>query len=140
MGESTRSITNDTNMPSKRCITKWLADPSMSEFREMYYHARRVQAEMLIDEIFEIADNTDGDYITRHDKNGEPYQEPNNEHIQRSRVRIDARKWYAARMIPKIYGDKQQIEHEVTGDLAELLKNASNNDKGLPPPIEGETT
>jgi hypothetical protein len=51
-------------------------------------------------------------------------------------VRIDTRKWYAAKLVPRIYGDLQQIEHGVTGDLAELLKGASNKDSGLPPPIE----
>ena len=36
----------------------------------------------------------------------------NNEHIQRSRLRVDARKWIAAKLLPKRYGDK--LQH--TGD------------------------
>ena len=63
---------------------------------------------------------------------------PDNEAIQRSRVRIDTRKWYAARMVPRIYGDKVDVNLDATGDLAELLKKASNNDKGLPKPIEAD--
>ncbi len=34
------------------------------------------------------------------------------EHIQRSRLRVDARKWIAAKLLPKRYGDK--LQH--TGD------------------------
>jgi hypothetical protein len=134
--QTLNKICSDPRMPSKRTIVRWLADQRNTEFRESYYYARRVQAELYVDEIFEIADDVSGDYRIKYDKDGEPYVEANNEHIQRSRVRIDTRKWYAAKLVPRIYGDLQQIEHGVTGDLAELLKGASNKDSGLPPPIE----
>ncbi len=135
--QTLKEICADPNMPSQRTIVYWLADPRNADFREQYYYARRVQAELYVDEIFEIADDTSKDYKKVYNSKTEEYDEvPNNEHIQRSRVRIDTRKWYASKMVPKIYGDKQQIDHDVTGDLAELMKGASNNDEGLPPPIE----
>ena len=34
----------------------------------------------------------------------------NGEYIQRSRLRVDARKWAASKMAPKKYSDKQQVE------------------------------
>jgi hypothetical protein len=37
----------------------------------------------------------------------------NGEHVQRSRLRVDTRKWFASKVAPKIYGDK--IETAVTG-------------------------
>jgi hypothetical protein len=105
----------------------------------MYYYARRIQAEMYVDEIFEIADESANDWKPTYDKHGEINgHKPNNEAIQRSRVKIDTRKWYAAKMVPRLYGDKTQVELDVTGDLAELLKRASNKDEGLPPVIEHE--
>ena len=137
MQQTLNEIAADPKMPSKRTIVRWLADTRNVDFREQYYYARRVQAELYVDEIFEIADDSSRDFVTKYDKDGNEYQEPNNEHIQRSRVRIDTRKWYASKMVPKIYGDKQQIDHDVTGDLAELMKTASNHDSGLPPPING---
>ena len=139
LGESLRQICETPTMPNKRTVARWLADPKLADFREMYYHARRVQAEIRVDEIFEIADDTSDDWTEQTDKDGNFIKYvPNNEAIQRSRVRIDTRKWYASKMVPKIYGDKQEVTHGVTGDLAELMKSASNNDEGLPPPIEGE--
>jgi hypothetical protein len=33
----------------------------------------------------------------------------NGEHIQRSRVRIDTRKWMLSKMLPKSYGDKTEV-------------------------------
>jgi hypothetical protein len=32
--------------------------------------------------------------------------ELNGEHVQRSRLRIDTRKWHLSKMLPKVYGDK----------------------------------
>lgn len=135
--ETLKQIAADPRMPSERTIVRWLADKRNVQFREDYYYARRVQAELLVDEIFEIADDTSDDWVEDTNKDGEFIgYKVNNEAIQRSRVRIDTRKWYASKMVPKIYGDKQEITHGVTGDLAELMKSASNNDEGLPPPIE----
>ena len=139
MGKSLKSICEDPRMPTKRTIVRWLADPRLADFREMYYYARRVAAEILVDEIIEIADDHSGDWKPIYNKHGELVDiKADNEAIQRSRVRIDTRKWYAMKLMPKIYGDKTQIELDATGDLAELLKRASNQDEGLPPPIEGE--
>jgi hypothetical protein len=135
-GKSLKEICEDNRMPAIRSVTRWLADPRLSEFREMYYFARRVQAEIRIDEIFSIADDTSKDWKPKYDKDGEWIEDvPDNEAIQRSRVRIDVRKWYASRLVPRIYGERKEIDLDVTGDLAELLKAAANQDKGLPKPI-----
>ena len=32
------------------------------------------------------------------------------EHINRSRLRIDSRKWMASKLAPKIYGDAKRVE------------------------------
>ena len=136
VGKSLIAICDDPRMPSMRTIIRWLADPRRADFREMYYYARRVQAEIRIDEIFEIADNTSNDWKEKFDKDGNFIEMvPDGEAIQRSRVRIDTRKWYAARLVPRIYGERKEIDLGVTGDLAELLKSAANRDKGLPKPI-----
>ena len=34
----------------------------------------------------------------------------NGEHIQRSRVRIDTRKWLASKLVPRMYGDAKEPE------------------------------
>jgi hypothetical protein len=138
-GESLNSICKNPRFPNIQAVKKWLIDPRFSAFREMYYYARRGAVELLMDEVIEIADNTGNDWIETYDKDGKVNGlKPNTEAIQRSRVRIDTRKWLAAKLIPRIYGEKLEIEHGVTGDLARLLEGATNNDSGLPPPIEGK--
>jgi hypothetical protein len=57
--------------------------------------------------MLEIAD--DGRNDTYEDENG--HQHVNTDHIQRSRLRIDARKWLASKMAPKKYGDRVEQAH-----------------------------
>ena len=132
-GEKIKEICKDPRMPSYDVFVSWLAHPKLVDFREMYYYARRIQAELLVDEIIEIADDSKDDWKPRYNKDGDIIEYiPDKEAIQRSRVRIDTRKWLAAKLMPRIYGERLQTDHEVVGDLAELLKNAINKDKGLP--------
>lgn len=135
--ETLEAICSEPGMPAIRVVIRWLANPKLADFREMYYYARRVQAEMLIDEIITIADGTDKDWVPTYDRHGvQNGMRPDNDAIQRSRVRIDTRKWLAARLVPRIYGEHVQVDHGLTGDLADLIKGASNKTTGLPAPIE----
>jgi hypothetical protein len=130
-------ICEDPRMPNLHTVVRWLADPKRIDFREQYYYARRVAAELYVDEIFTIADDSSNDWKPKFNDKGDLVDYvPDNEAIQRSRVRIDARKWYASKMVPRIYGDKVDVDLNATGDLAEMLKRATNNDAGLPKPIE----
>jgi len=52
-----------------------------------------------------------GDYVTTSDGK----RIVDHENIQRSRLRVDARKWAAARLAPKKYGDR--LEHDHKGGL-----------------------
>jgi hypothetical protein len=99
------------------------------EFAKMYTRARQHKSERLIEEIFRIADDPDMD--------------PNDK-----RVRVDTRKWYAAKVIPKLYGDKSEVQHNIDLSVRQvrfiepatptLLNSASQTPPtALPPP---ETT
>jgi hypothetical protein len=98
-GESLRSIAEDESMPAPSTVCAWvLKDPV---FREQYAHARAVQAELLADEIFSIADDGSNDW--QETKHGPMF---NKEAVQRSALRVDTRKWYLSKVLPKVYGDK----------------------------------
>lgn len=138
MGESLTNICKDPKMPSKMQVCKWLSLPAYAEFREAYYHARRVQAEFLVDSVFDIANDTKDDWEPTYNKDGDVNgYKPNNEAIQRSKLKIDTIKWYAGKMVPRIYGEHLDITHDVGGDLAQLLRDSSNKTSGLPKPING---
>lgn len=99
-GESLRKICADDSMPSTSTVCKWLSE--RREFSEQYARAREVQADVLADEILEIAD--DGSSDTYIDSDGK--ERTDQEVVARSRLRVDARKWYASKLAPKKYGDK----------------------------------
>lgn len=77
-----------------------MRDPLM---REAYDEARTIQAEkMAIDDIIEISDNTDNDETW--DGKG------NSAAVNRSRLKVDSRKWISGKLNFKRFGDKQQVD------------------------------
>lgn len=135
-GESLVKICTDPTLPTRRTVMNWLNNAKMVEFHEMYKRAREVQAEGFVDEIWEILNDDSEDYVMMEDKKGRLVMRPNHEHVQRTRMRIDAIKWYAGKVRPSVYGERVTQQHDVTGDLADLLKGVSNKDNGLPKPVE----
>jgi hypothetical protein len=63
--------------------------------------------------VIEIADDDSLDIGFREGKDGEMKQFVDHEAINRSRLKVDARKWKAAKLAPRKYGDK--IEATVGG-------------------------
>ncbi|MEQ4988038.1 DNA packaging protein [Proteus sp. fly-1089] len=107
-GESLRQICKRPSLPAISTVMEWLQ--KHEEFREQYARAREIQAELLAEEIIEIADDSSGDVIV--DDDGK--EQTNHERVARSRLRVDARKWYASKLAPKRYGDRIQHEQKIT--------------------------
>ena len=110
-GESLRSVCASDNLPAISTIMDWLVKNTYPEFSEQYTRSRHVQYLLMADEILDIADNGANDYMIRHHKDDEAYS-LNGEHVQRSRIRLDTRKWVLCKMLPKIYGDKPETVNE----------------------------
>lgn len=109
-GKALRNILKEEGMPSTQTFYKWIEDNEDKSKR--YARACELRAEQLFEDIIDIADDTSGD-IT-YNKDGEEVL--NSEFVQRSRVRIDARKWILSKLNPKKYGDKIEQTHK--GDLS----------------------
>lgn len=115
-GESVRSICRDEKMPAMSSVMLWLIDGEHELFSDQYAKARKIQAEALADEIFDIADDGSNDWMERNGKEDAPGYSANGEHIQRSRLRVDTRKWYLSKVLPR-FADKQ----EPTSDQDKLI-------------------
>lgn len=119
LGESLRGITKDDHMPDVGTVIRWLFEDDFEgqtmfmDFRTQYEKARITQMHMLAQELLEIADDGTNDYMTRESKSGEEYEVVNKEHVQRSRLRVDTRKWLLSKVLPKVYGEK--VVQEITG-------------------------
>ena len=109
-GRSLRSVCKDEGMPAKSTVFKWLAD--VPEFAELYRIAMEQRTEAHVEECLDIADDGSNDWIASNDPDNPGYRF-NGEHYQRSRLRVETRKWIACKMKPKKYGDK--VSTEITG-------------------------
>jgi len=113
-GESLRQICESEGFPSKSAVFRWLGVNTV--FRDQYARAHEEQADTYADEIIAIADDSANDYGF---KEGEDASGASAkpvflaENVQRSKLRVDARKWKASKLNAKKYGDK--ITNEMTG-------------------------
>ncbi len=112
-GESLRSICRDEAMPSASTIFRWLEEDSDigKAFRDQYARATAARADAIFDEILEIADDGTNDFVEKRRQDGSTETALDTEHVQRSRLRVDARKWVAAKLAPKKYGDDMRLRH-----------------------------
>ena len=94
-GETLKSITKDAHMPSYQQAMKWVkSDP---DFQQAYLSAQEFRMNVFADEILEIADDSVGDIRLGFDRNGNIIPEVNVEAIQRSKLRIETRKYLMER-------------------------------------------
>ncbi|NJB67510.1 hypothetical protein GGQ74_001150 [Desulfobaculum xiamenense] len=116
-GDSVRAICAEADMPAMSTVFRWLAE--REGFREQYARAKEVQVERLVEEMLDIADDATRDTVTRTTRGGDEYDGPDVEWIQRSKLRVDTRKWLAAKLLPKKYGDRLNLDHsgEVKGGV-----------------------
>jgi hypothetical protein len=114
-GRSLKKIcTQDKNMPSEPTVYSWLQRGNKN-FNEMFFNnyreAKDIQAERFVEEIVDISDDGENDtYSKLNPKTGKYEEVVDYDHIRRSELRIKARMWTAARILPKKYGDKSMME------------------------------
>lgn len=113
---SLRSICLADDMPHQATVCRWLGEKE--RFREQYARAREAQADAIFDEMLDIADDGSNDWMQREREDGSIDEVLNHEHVQRSKLRIDARKWMAGKLAPKKYGDKLQLAGDGGGPIA----------------------
>ena len=111
IGQSLTEICKLPQYPSKVTVISWLH--KHEEFLNQYRRAREIQYEIADDEIKDIADNATNDYMETHGDDAMGYKVIG-ENIQRSKLRVDTRKWIMERRAAKVFGNKQVIDHKST--------------------------
>jgi hypothetical protein len=87
-GETLQAICREPGMPDISTIYRWAE--AHEDFRASHARARIRQADAFVDGITDICDTE--------------------EDPARARVRMDARKWVASKMIPERYGDRTNMQ------------------------------
>lgn len=106
---SMKSVCEKLSIPVGTVLA-WLS--KQTTFQDKYARAKEMQADLLAEEILDISDDGSNDFMTIV-KGDEAYTVENKEVINRSRLRVDSRKWIASKLKPKKYGDR--ITQEITG-------------------------
>jgi len=121
-GWSLVEICKASHMPGRSTVHMWLmkadayrkadreTDNEYTRFLDSYARAREIQADNLIDEILEIADDGRNDWVERENaRTGSTWVELDKEAVMRSKLRVDARFRVAERLYPKKYGAKADL-------------------------------
>lgn len=119
-GKSLRTVCDLKGMPDKATVFRWLR--TNDKFRDQYARAKEEASDALADEILDIADDGFNDWMEIEKGKGHTAVVLDREHVERSKLRIESRKWILAKMKPKKYGDKIDM---------------TTNGKDLPAPIYG---
>lgn len=108
---------DNPDLPSASTYMKWLGDDA--DFSERYARAREEQADGLAGEILEISDAPVKVTIPSDADEAEAAAIANAARIEleHRRQRIESRKWVAAKLKPSVYGDKMQLNADVTVNI-----------------------
>jgi hypothetical protein len=90
---SLRLVCKKPGMPSRATVYRWL--DQHPEFVEMYNKATTMRAHGYVDEIVDIADEAP----------------ETKEGVQKAKLKIYAREKYAAKIAPRLYGEKVDVNH-----------------------------
>lgn len=121
-GQSVREISRSDDMPAMSTIFRWLA--AHEGFQEQYALACEARAHYMAEELLDIADDGTNDWMERFDKDGKSIGwTVNGEHVQRSKLRADTRKWLLSKLQPKKYGDKVALTGGDGGAIRHTIEN-----------------
>ena len=109
-GEPLVRICKEDRMPNVVTVYRWLN--KYPEFSNMYAKAKEDAADTLAEEIQDIADSMP---METTDKEGNTKFDPG--YIQWMRLRVDARKWVAAKLKPRKYGDRVSVAGDADNPL-----------------------
>ena len=115
-GRTLKDVCRGDGMPDESSVRQWVVD--REGFAPRYAQAREAGVHAMADEIVEIAEDGSNDWME-----GKHGPQLNAEHVQRSRLRVDTRKWLMAKALPKVYGDKLELsgKMEITDVTDEAL-------------------
>lgn len=119
-GQSLNAICRDAHIPDRANVMRWLLatdNEIYDQFRVNYAQARDIQYQCMADDIIDICDDGTNDYMEKLDDEGKAAYKLNGEHVQRSKLRVDTRKWFMSKVLPK-FKDKEET---IASDLGEAV-------------------
>lgn len=109
-GVTLTQISKRPGMPGVTTILAWAMNDKLG-FYEQYARAREIGYQRMADQLIDIADDGRNDWEEIETRDGS-FIKLNREATERSKLRVDTRKWLLSKALPKIYGEKVDVKHE----------------------------
>lgn len=110
-GQTLNTICSDPRMPSRPTVLRW-KNADVDGFLDRFTRAREDLIDHWEDELMDVADDGRNDYVERMSKSGETYTAFSKENVERSKLRVDARKWMLSKLRQAKFGDKIEQTHK----------------------------
>ncbi len=86
--------------PTAKCVYEWrIKYPS---FGEAYARAKQAQIDALVNHVFVLLRDTSNDYYI----DDEGKRKINHAYINKLKIEVDAIKWLASKLMPRLYGER----------------------------------
>lgn len=120
-GETLTSICSGPDMPSKAAVLLWVRE-DRDGFSDRYAHARDLQLDGIADEMLDLADDARNDWMERQSGDG-TITVVDHEHVTRTKLRIETRKWLLVKLKPQRYGEKIEQTHKADDAFVALWQS-----------------
>ena len=107
-GMSLKDACAEPGMPARPTFYKWMA--AYPEVGDMYARAREERADLMADEVLSIADAPLDVPAADNDDGSAEDKLKFRKALEQRRQMIDARKWAAAKLNPKVYSERQNVD------------------------------
>ncbi len=134
-GETLSSICQEPGMLKTVAVYRFLGNPANLEFRNSYAHARKLQADSLVDSMVDISRTPAmGEIVEEFEgEEGKSYTKTRRADMTEHRkLQVDTIKWVAARLNSMKYSEK----HIVAGDPDNPMHNRNVNATSEPLPVD----
>lgn len=102
--------------PTAKCVYEWRI--KIPSFGEAYARAKMAQIDALVNHIFVLLRDTSNDYYI----NDEGKKRINHAHINKLKIEVDAIKWLASKLVPRLYGERSIPKNEDNEDAISKFK------------------
>lgn len=138
-GETLSDICRSEGFPDRASVFRW--EKAHDDFCNALARAREAQAHRWAEQLLEIADDGQNDFMERKRQDGSAEQAFNAEHVQRSRLRVDTRKWLLTKALPRLYGDKVEgAAGTASNPIVILLQQMRARAMPVVPMVDGVAT
>lgn len=97
------------HLPSRTRFLRHVVENRPLGLADRYARAREAGAWLLADEILQIADDSSQDWLEITKPDGSVIEIANHEHINRSKLRVDVRRFHLAKLVPRTFGEKLDL-------------------------------